>query len=120
MAPMRQSADTNRNGGKDHSESMLSLLAGSIRTGRGRHQARPVRRGSSASNVGDEAQRRRVFYPQRAADAPIRLNGRCACGRELRDVTIPGIVGDRWFRSVFTQCDCGEVLLLTAGEPKPA
>jgi hypothetical protein len=45
------------------------------------------------------------------------LNGTCVCGRERRNVTVPGIVGDRWFRSVFTQCECGEVLLLTAGEP---
>jgi hypothetical protein len=51
----------------------------------------------------------------RPGDRPVLLSGRCSCARELTNVTIPGIAGDRWFRNVFTQCECGEVLMLTIG-----
>ncbi len=47
---------------------------------------------------------------------PVPLSGTCSCGRERHNVMIPGIVGDRWFRNVFTQCDCGEVMMLTIGQ----
>jgi hypothetical protein len=47
---------------------------------------------------------------------PVPLSGTCSCGRERNNVTLPGIVGDRWFRNVFTQCECGEVMMLTIGQ----
>jgi hypothetical protein len=49
---------------------------------------------------------------------PIPLSGTCSCGREHNNVIIPGIVGERWFRNVFTQCECGEVVMLTMGRPR--
>ncbi|HEY3941544.1 MAG TPA: hypothetical protein VGL60_03590 [Acidimicrobiales bacterium] len=49
------------------------------------------------------------------AGEQVPLSGTCSCGRQRNDVVAPGVVGDRWFRHVFTQCECGEVLMLTIG-----
>jgi hypothetical protein len=99
------------------SERMFSQLTGSIRPGRARHKPRGARTTTGQRDPGPETSAAPAHEP--SAGSPIRLSGTCTCGRERRDVTIPGIEGDRWFRSVFTQCECGEVLLLTPAGPRP-
>lgn len=60
------------------------------------------------------------FPSDRATDPSVRMSGTCSCGRERTDVLVPGAAGTRWFRNVFTECECGQLLMLEIGGSTPA
>ena len=104
---------------RHHGDRMLASIAGSIfrrdseRAAHAHHAPR-----HAPSENGREITEAATNPMTQPGSGPILLSGTCSCGRERNNVVVPGIVGERWFRNVFTQCECGEVVMLTMARPR--